>query len=156
MTILSKEFAVPIIKKCTGASVNAYLVLRQGNQILFNLRKNTGYCDGMWSLIAGHVEDGESATAGMVREAREEIGIEITPSQLNVVHIMHRKTDRLNVDIFFDCQGWEGIPKNMEPEKSEALEFFSLHALPSNLVDHIQVALKYIVEWNIYSEFGWD
>lgn len=64
----------------TGTSVNAYLVLRRDDQLLLLLRKNTHYCDGMWGFMAGHVEDGESATEGMIREAREEIGIELTPS----------------------------------------------------------------------------
>ena len=65
------------------------------------LRQNTGYLDNYWSFPAGHVETGESATEGMIREAREELGIILSPDNLQVVHVMHRKTNRLNVDIFF-------------------------------------------------------
>lgn len=57
----------------------------------------------MWSLVAGHVENGESATAAMIRETYEEIGITLSPDQIKVVHVMHRQTNRLNVDIFSDC-----------------------------------------------------
>lgn len=144
------------VQKRIGASVNAYLVLKQDNKLLLHLRKNTGYCDGMWSLVAGHVEDGESATAAMIREAYEEIGIKLSPVQIKVVHVMHRQTNRLNVDIFFDCTSWEGMIQNCEPEKCEALEFFSLDNLPLNIVDYNATALKAILNGEFYSEQGWD
>jgi 8-oxo-dGTP diphosphatase len=138
-----------------GASVNAYLILKQQDAILLHLRKNAGYCDGMWSLVAGHVEDGESATEGMIREAYEEVGISLKPAQIQVVHIMHRKTNRLNVDVFFECKSWQGEIQNREPEKCEKLQFFSLNSFPSNIVDYNAMALRYILEGKFYSELGW-
>lgn len=140
----------------SGASINAYLLLKQDDKILLHLRKNTSYCDGMWSLVAGHVEDGESATAGMIREAREEIGIELSPAQLQAVHIMHCQTNRLNVDIFFQCTSWQGAIQNCEPDKCERLEFFSLEALPSNIVEYTAAALTAIANGEFYSEKGWN
>ena len=142
-------------KKRIGASVNAYLILKQEGKILLHLRKNTGYCDGMWSLIAGHIEDGESAIEGMIREAHEEIGVQIEPMQLKAIHVMHRKTNRLNVDIFFECASWKGSIINCEPDKCERIAFFSLNALPLNIVDYNVTALKAILEGNFYSECGW-
>lgn len=138
-----------------GASVNAYLVLRQGDGVLLQLRKNTGYCDGMWSLPAGHVEDGEPATEGMIREAYEEVGVELLPSQIKVVHVMHRKTNRLNVDMFFECHSWQNTVRNLEPNKCEKLEFFRLDSLPTNVIDYISVALKHVLQGEFYSELGW-
>lgn len=123
---------------------------------MLQLRQNTGYCDGMWSFVAGHVEDGEPATTGMIREAYEEIGIQLIPSQIKVVHVMHRKTTRLNVDIFFDCQSWCGEIQNKEPEKCAGLEFFSLDELPSSMIDYNAVALKSIQRGEFYSEYGWN
>lgn len=142
-------------KKRKHANVNAYLILRHNDRMLFHLRKNTGYCDGMWSLVAGHVEENEPASAAILREAREEIGIEILHSQLQIAHVMHRKSDRLNVDIFFNCCIWNGTITNSEPDKCEKLDFFSLDALPSPLIDYIASALKDISQGIVYSEFGW-
>lgn len=143
-------------KKRVGASVNAYLILRKGGDILFQLRKNTGYCDGLWSLVAGHVEDGESATFAIIREANEEIGLTFSPSQLRVVHVLHRKTNRLNVDIFFDCPFWEGEVENREKEKCEELRFFSSAFLPSHIVDYNKEVLEHIAKGVFYSETGWQ
>jgi 8-oxo-dGTP diphosphatase len=143
-------------KNRKGSSVNSYLILEQEGKILCQLRKNTGYCDGMWSLVAGHVEEGEGATAAMVREAKEEIGIEIEPSHLKAVHVMHRKSNRPNVDIFFTCSSWKGAIHNREPEKCEKLEFFAREALPPQTIDYIKSALDHISQGNCYSEQGWD
>lgn len=149
-------YRAAIKKKRESASVNAYLVLRKKDQVLLHLRKNTGYCDGMWSLVAGHVENGEPASAALIREAREEIGIELSLSQIKAVHVMHRKSDRLNVDVFFDCPSWEGKVVNCEPEKCAQLEFFSLDGLPSPTIEYIARALKSISEGETYSEYGWN
>lgn len=140
--------------KRKGASVNAYLILRRSDQVLLQLRKNTGYCDGLWSLVAGHVEDGEAASEGMRREAREEIGIEVR--DLKCVHVMHRATNRLNMDVFFECLSWEGQIEIREPHKCEALQYFPIDRLPENIVDYNGLALKWVLEGKCYSEVGWE
>lgn len=150
-----KRYRKASFKKRLGSSVSAYLILQKGTQILLGLRKNTGYKDGEWSLVAGHVEDGEPATNAMVREAKEEIGIELSPTDLRVVHIMHRKSNRLNVDIFFVASSWKGLIKNCEPDKCEKLEFFEIGALPPNFVDYHDYVLKAIPAGEFYSEHGW-
>ena len=44
-------------------------------EILFQKRKNTGYCDGFYDLSAsGHVDANESMKHAMCREAKEELG----------------------------------------------------------------------------------
>lgn len=140
-------------KKRSGTSINVYLILKQQDKILLQLRKNTGYCDGMWSLVSGHVEDDESATAAMIREAYEEIGIHL--DHIHMTHVMHRKTNRLNMDLFFDCLSWHGILQNREPDKCENLAFFSPNNLPPNTIDCTTIALNHILKGIFYSELGW-
>jgi len=43
-------------------------------EILLHQRKNTGFFDGHFSLVAGHMEDGETIITAAIREAQEEIG----------------------------------------------------------------------------------
>ncbi len=139
----------------SNTHVNAYLILKKDDKVLLSLRKNTGYGDGLFGLIAGHVEYGESATAAIVREANEEIGIRITPSNLKVAHVLHRQTNRLNVDIFFECSTWSLPIINLEPEKCECLEFFPVDALPVNTLDYILEVFRNIYKGKFYSESGW-
>jgi 8-oxo-dGTP pyrophosphatase MutT (NUDIX family) len=143
-------------KKRSGTSVSSYLILLQRNQVLLGLRQNTGYNDGLWSLVAGHVEDGESATSAIIREAREEIGIQLSPIHIQMVYTMHRKSNRQNVDFFFACSSWDGIIQNCEPTKCDKWQFFPLEELPSNMVDYNAHVLKAMTTGEFYSERGWD
>lgn len=143
-------------QKRITASVNAYLILWENDKVLLQLRKNTGYLDDHWSLPAGHVEWGESATEGLVREAKEELGIEIEATDLKFVHMMHRKTNRMNIDIFFDCRSWRGNIENREPEKCGALDFFALNALPVPMADYNKSVLDISDPVEHYSEWGFS
>lgn len=144
-----------VVKKRSGATLNAYLLLRKEDSVLLSLRKNTGYFDGCYGLVSGHVEDGEPLSAAMIREAKEEANLLIRPESLKVVHVMHRKTNRFNIDVFFECANWEGDPINLEPGKCAKLNFFSLESLPENLIPYIRVALQAALEGSVYSEDGW-
>jgi 8-oxo-dGTP diphosphatase len=142
-------------KKRSGATVNAYLLLKKGERVLLSLRKNTGYFDGCYGLISGHVEDEEPASIAMIREAKEEANLTIRPESLRVVHLMHRKTNRFNIDIFFECASWAGELTNLEPDKCLELNFFSLESPPNNLIPYIGQALRAALHGVVYSEEGW-
>lgn len=136
------------------ANVNVYLLLQQDSKILLSLRQNTGYEDGRYCLVAGHAEYGETPTQAMIREAHEEIGIQITPQDLCVVHTMHRKTNRDNLDLFLTCNQWSGEIRNCESDKCGGLAFFSPHQLPQNIVPYVKYALEQVQKGVHYSEFG--
>ena len=135
---------------------NVYLLLENEGKFLLSLRHNTGYQDGMYGLVAGHVEENESATQAMIREAKEEIGVVLHPENLSIVHIMHRKTDRNNFDIFVLSTSWEGEIINNEPHKCKGLAFHAATNLPPNTLDYIGMTLRHIQKGTFYSELGWD
>lgn len=58
--------------------VAVHLFLVKDDKILLLRRSNTGYEDEMYSIVAGHIDGDEDAKTAMIREAREEAGIEIT------------------------------------------------------------------------------
>ncbi len=58
----------------------------------------------------------------MIREAKEEIGIELKPEDSKLVHVMHRKEpSKERVNFFFTASKWVGEPKIMEPQKCDNL-----------------------------------
>jgi len=138
----------------------SYLVIFKDNKVLLLKRANTGFEDGNYSVIAGHVEKGESFSDCIIREAKEEAGIEINRKDIKVAHIMHRKTTlqegNERVDTFFTATKWEGEITNMEPNKCDDLAFFALDNLPSNMVEYVKQVIDDIKNGIFYSEYGWD
>lgn len=143
--------------KLTPAS---YLVLIKNNKILLLRRYNTGYHDGDYSMVAGHLDGGESFREGMVRETKEEAGIILNSKDLEVVHVMHRQEDftdvgkRERVDIFIKPNKWDGELKNLEPEKCDDIGWFPLDNLPKNMIPFVRQAVEHIQNKVFYSEFG--
>lgn len=135
-----------------------YLILHHQEQILLARRCNTGYQDGKYSLVSGHVEGGEPVTAAMIREAREEAGILLTPQQLTFVHVLHRRSadNLVYFDFFFAASAWSGDIVNCEPEKCDDLRWFPLTALPTNTVTYVrEVLAHYTGKGKQFSESGW-
>ncbi|WP_404291702.1 NUDIX domain-containing protein [Glutamicibacter arilaitensis] len=99
----------------------SYVVIRNEHRVLLQCRQDTGYFDNHWSnAAAGYIEVGESAVQAAVREAREELGIELNATQLEPLTTMHRPqysngTSAGRVDFFFECTIWNGVPRIMEP-----------------------------------------
>lgn len=138
----------------------SYLVLIKDSKILMAKRFNTGYEDGNYSFPAGHVDAGENFTQCVVREVKEEIGIDVKPQDLKVVHAMHRDSGEgeigNRIDVFFTAEKWEGEPKIMEPDKCDDLSWFDLDNLPDNVIPYVRQAIGCIKDKVIYSEHGWN
>jgi len=139
--------------KITPAS---YLIFEKEEKILLLKRKNTGYEDGKYSFVAGHVEEGESFSDCIIREAKEEAGILIKKEDLKVVCVMQRnqKNDE-RIDFFFTVKNWEGEVVNKEPHKCEALTWFDKKNLPSNIIPFIKKVIENVESGILFDEFDY-
>jgi len=138
----------------------SYLVLIEDNKILMLRRFNTGFADGNYSVVAGHVEKGESFSQCIIREAKEEAGIILDQNDIKVVHVMHRdsKTSVNNerVDVFFTASKWGGVIENKEKDKCDDLAWFDIDNMPENTVEYVRDVISCIRNNVFYSESGWD
>jgi 8-oxo-dGTP diphosphatase len=137
----------------------SYLVLIKENKVLLSRRFNTGYEDGKYSMIAGHLEKGETFTKAIIREAKEEAGLIIKPEDLEIVHIMHRDNGRAEnneyIDTFILAKKWKGTIEIKEKNKCDDLSWFDLDNLPENILPHVRLALYNMKNKIFYSEYGW-
>jgi len=122
----------------------AYLVLMRagpsgGSQVLLHRRVGTSYYDGHWALVAGHVEPGESAHEAAVREAYEEVGVRVEPTDLEPLTTLHRTLRgggpiEQRADFFFATRRWRGEPSVREPAKNGGLRWAPLERLPEPII----------------------
>ncbi|MEN9390682.1 MAG: hypothetical protein RLZZ283_782 [Candidatus Parcubacteria bacterium] len=119
-------------------------------------RANTGFQDGNYGLPAGHMDGNETAREACVREMKEEIGIDLLPDNLSLVHVSHRKGSQdERFDFFWAASDYAGEIRNMEPEKCDDLSWHPLGALPENTIEYIRQAITNIQNKVLYSEYGW-
>ena len=141
----------------TRFPVTAHLLLLRNSSVLLSRRQNTGYEDGKLSVPAGHVEPGESVTAAALREAQEEVGLQLSIERLHVVGVMHRKADEGRVDFFLAYPLLpRERPENTEPEKCSELLWTTLSDPPNDTIPYVREALKAYSCGQWFSEFGWS
>ena len=138
----------------------AYLMAMKDTKIALLKRKNTGYHDGEYSFIAGHIERNESPSLCIIREAKEEAGIEIEENDLKLVHIMYRKRENDNtnerIDFIYKADKWSGNIVNNEIEKCESIDWFNIIDIPNNIIPFVRAIIEEIEKGNMYSEYGWE
>jgi len=136
--------------------VAVHLFLMNKNNILLLKRFNTGYEDGNYSVIAGHLDGNEDVYNAMIREAKEEAGIDILKDDLKIVQVMHRKKpNEERIDYFFYCKKWKGDIINVEPNKCSELKWSSINNLPENTIEYIKYAIENFGKKINFTIFGW-
>ncbi|WP_202127649.1 NUDIX domain-containing protein [Clostridium sp. C8-1-8] len=142
-------------KKRFQMPVAVHLFLIREGKILLLRRFNTGYEDGNYSIVAGHSDGNEDVKSAMIREAREEAGIEIKPKNIQFAGVMHRKSNDERIDFFFSADSWDGEIINMEPHKCDDLSWFEIDNLPPNVIPYIKKAITNYISGVQFDTYGW-
>ena len=129
--------------------VSVHVFFFRDDAVLMLRREGTGFGDGLYSVPAGHVTHRESIFAAAVREAREEVGLEVSTTELRFLGSMYRFSTEARIDFFFAAERWSGEPINKEPEKCNEVTWFRTSQLPDNTVPYIRRAL------NRSAKIGW-
>lgn len=107
-------------------NANAVVENNKGEILAIKLKK--GPFSGRLSLPGGGIEPGEMGAATIVREIKEETGINIIqkPKSIGFCEIVNTKIDSHRVVLIFYCKGEgnpleteEGIPEWKKPEEIE-------------------------------------
>ncbi|MEV8568123.1 NUDIX domain-containing protein [Streptomyces sp. NPDC051322] len=147
---MSAQAAQPVI--------DTHVILRDGDKILFSQRGGP-YGYGRWHMPSGKLDQGEPLTVGAARELYEETGITADPAQLRLVQVVHHRQDEQveRIGFFFEATDWEGQPVNKEPEKCLALEWFTVHDLPEDVIEYPKAGLLgYLDDAGPLVEHSWQ
>lgn len=127
------------------------LIIEKDAKVLLMRRCNTGYMDGKYALVSGHLESGESLKQAMVREAKEEIGIDINENELSYVCGIRRGDNDNYINFYFKTDKFKNHVVNLEPNKCDDLRWFNIDELPDDMIVNDKKAI-YNMQNNIYFE----
>jgi 8-oxo-dGTP pyrophosphatase MutT (NUDIX family) len=122
--------------------VSVHILFHRGDSVLLVRRRGTGFCDDMYSVPAGHVMQAESILQAAAREAREEVGLEVSPATLFLVGTMYRCSTEGRIDFFVEARCWSGEPENKEPDKCSEVVWFPRTRLPNDTIPYVSRALQ--------------
>jgi 8-oxo-dGTP pyrophosphatase MutT (NUDIX family) len=140
--------------------VDVLLLLVRDGQVLLALREGTGYADGMWNLPSGKLEAGEDLVSALIREAWEEVGVTIRPTEPRMVAaVHHRKPNGLGrVGFFFEVESRpveQGEPVNAEPLKCAEIAWSPLDRLPANTYPYTAAGVDLYCRGITFGLDGW-
>ncbi len=139
--------------------VDVHLLIMDGGKVLLGRRQGTGYADGEWQIMpSGHLEEGESVIDATVREAKEELGLDIDPADVEAAHVMHHRNPggTARIGMFFVARGPLGEPVNREPHKCAELAWFPVDGLPEDTVPYSAAGIRAVADGGGFSLHGWD
>lgn len=117
-----------------GVSVGASIFNDQKELFLSKRSKNATNERGCWEKPGGKVDFGETLQAAIKREIREEYGVELELlEQLPAQNHLLPDEGQHWVPTCFIARIKSGEPKIMEPDKCDAIGWFSLAKLPQPL-----------------------
>ena len=132
------------------------LVIKKDDKICLMRRFNTGWNDGMYALMGGHVNDGESPVDAVIREAREELGIIV--DEINLKHLLTMSVNPDHIYLYFMVDKFKGKIENMEPDQCDEISFFDVDKIPENVIEADKKALNIIFsnKKTNYASFGYE
>lgn len=121
------------------------LIVDANDRALLTLRKRPPEA-GHWSIVGGKVDYLETLEDCAVREAREEVGVQIAIVRLLCVtdHCLPKENQHW-VSPAFLGRIVSGEPHNCEPDKTLKVSWFPLSALPPNLTMTARNAIRALV-----------
>jgi 8-oxo-dGTP diphosphatase len=89
--------------------VVAAAIINPSGEILVQRRPDGRAHAGLWEFPGGKVDQGESLTTALVRELREELGMEVAQSELSPLSFSSQiDRDRELILLLFACRNWKG------------------------------------------------
>ena len=121
-----------------------HMIIYQDNKILLQKRKGSKLWPGYYALPAGHIDSGENQYDALIREAKEELDININIKDIiNSYVVLRRNYFKIDgkqlepyIDYYFEIKEYEGTPKIVEKDKCDELIWADINNLPEPFINY--------------------
>lgn len=121
-----------------------HMVIMDGDKILIQKRKASKLWPGYYALPAGHIDEEEIQYEALVREAKEELNIDINPNDIIKEYVVLRrnyfkidnKVLEPYIDYYFEIIKYKGIPAIVEEDKCDELLWADINNLPEPFINY--------------------
>tara|TARA_B100001250_G_scaffold395992_1_gene401482 strand:- start:78 stop:485 length:408 start_codon:yes stop_codon:yes gene_type:complete len=88
------------------------------NQVLISKRKNNTPYKNFWEFPGGKVEKGEKFSNALIREIKEELGLNLEAPCISPLTFSVDKIENGEILLLlFICRKWSGLPRNLEDQE---------------------------------------
>jgi 8-oxo-dGTP diphosphatase len=109
----------------------AAVALVDGDGRVLVQQRSQGPLAGLWEFPGGKIEAGETPALALVRELREELGIDVEASCLAPAAFASEPLGERHLLLLLHvCRKWRGIPQPLEAAALRWVRPVELHALP--------------------------
>jgi len=128
--------------------VVAAVLINEKNEVLLAQRPKGKMMEGAWEFPGGKVEPGESPEAALIREIREELGIELAQEDLESFWFLSHSYPQFHLMMpVWTCRKWQGTPQALEHEdicwmKPSAMRSLPMIEADDPLVERLQLLLE--------------
>ena len=127
-----------------------FVILEQDNKVFFLRRANTGWADGLLTIPAGHVDQGDQVRESAIKETKEEACVDVEMDDLEFVHVDYLRDEYTN--FYFKAKKWTGEPKLGEPDLASEAIWIDKNELPNDVTPQLQRLFKQLEEGTYFSE----
>ncbi len=127
--------------------VVAVALIDEDGRILMTKRPEGKSMAGLWEFPGGKTEAGETPEAALIRELKEELGLDVKADCLAPFTFASHAYPELHLLMpLYVCRKWAGIPRSLEGQEMKWVRPRDMRALPmppadTPLVAHLQSLL---------------
>lgn len=112
-----------------GKYIIVFLCFIQNFNGDFLVQKRSITQNGKYGFTSGHLQTGESSIYGMIREIKEELGLDVYPYELELIDSGRDDKEQFFFDIYYLKKDFIVDDLNLQKEEVEFVEWDSLNTI---------------------------
>lgn len=125
-------------KKLTGKTIYKGEEIPEGNYIIvvltmirnskgeFLIQKRSKQKNGLYGATGGHCKTGETGLQGAITEVKEEIGLDVKPEEMKLLHELREDDKQVFFELYFLQKDIDLNTLKLQEEEVESVEWMSI------------------------------